>query len=57
MERYTLDFEKPIRELERKIEELKGLACKEGIDFGQELRQLQSRLTKLQEDTFGHLTA
>jgi len=33
MERYSLDFEKPIRELERKIEELKGLARKEGIDF------------------------
>jgi acetyl-CoA carboxylase carboxyl transferase subunit alpha len=56
MERYSLDFEKPIRELERKIEELKGLARKEGIDFEEEIRRLQSRLTKLQDDTFSHLT-
>lgn len=56
MERYSLDFEKPIRELERKIEELKGLARKEGIDFEEEIRRLQSRLTKLQDDTFAHLT-
>jgi len=56
MERYSLDFEKPIRELERKIEELKGLARKEGIDFEEEIRRLQSRLTKLQDDTFTHLT-
>ena len=56
MERYSLDFEKPIRELERKIEELKGLARKEGIDFEEEIRRIQSRLTKLQDDTFTHLT-
>ncbi|TET44449.1 acetyl-CoA carboxylase carboxyltransferase subunit alpha [Candidatus Aerophobetes bacterium] len=56
MERYSLDFEKPIRELERKIEELKGLAHKEGIDFEEEIRRLRSRLTKLQDDTFTHLT-
>ncbi len=56
MERYSLDFEKPIRELERKIEELEGLARKEGIDFEEEIRRLQSRLTKLQDDTFTHLT-
>jgi len=56
MERYSLDFEKPIRELERKIEELEGLARKEGIDFEEEIRRLQSRFTKLQDDTFTHLT-
>jgi len=57
MERYSLDFEKPIRELERKIEELEGLARKEGLDFAEELRALQARLTKLQADTFENLTA
>ncbi len=56
MERYSLDFEKPIRELERKIEELEGLARKEGIDFEEEIRRLQSRLTKLQDNIFAHLT-
>jgi len=56
MEKYSLDFEKPIRELERKIEELQGLARREGIDFEEEIRGLESRLTKLQDDTFNHLT-
>ncbi len=56
MEKYSLDFEKPIRELERKIEELQGLERREGIDFEEEIRGLESRLTKLQDDTFNHLT-
>ena len=56
MEKYSLDFEKPIRELERKIEELQGLGRREGIDFDEEIRGLESRLTKLQDDTFNHLT-
>jgi len=56
MEKYSLDFEKPIRELERKIEELQGLGPREGIDFEEEIRGLESRLTKLQDDTFNHLT-
>lgn len=56
MEKYSLDFEKPIRELERKIEELHGLERREGSDFEEEIRGLESRLTKLQDDTFNHLT-
>jgi len=53
---YSLDFEKPILELERKIEELKGLANKEGLDFSEEIVRLQSRLKKLEEETLSHLT-
>ena len=53
---YSLDFEKPILELERKIEELKGLANKEGLDFREEIVRLQSRLKKLEEETLSHLT-
>jgi len=54
--RYSLDFEKPIMELESKIKELKELAEKEGLDFHEEITRLQSRLKKLQEETFAHLT-
>lgn len=53
---YSLDFEKPILELEHKIEELKGLANKEGLDFSEEISRLQSRLRKLEEETLSHLT-
>ena len=53
---YSLDFEKPMLELEHKIEELKGLASKEGLDFNEEISRLQSRLKKLEEETLAHLT-
>ena len=54
--RYRLDFEKPILELERKIEELKGLTSKEGLDFEEEINRLQQRLKKLEKETFANLT-
>ena len=54
--RYNLDFEKPIAELERKIEELKRLTEKEGLDFTEEIKRLQSRSRELQEKIFSHLT-
>lgn len=53
---YSLDFEKPMLELEHKIEELKGLANKEGLDFNEEISRLQSHLKKLEEETLSHLT-
>jgi len=55
--RYSLDFEKPIAELEYKIEELKELTAREGVDFENEIKSLQARLRKLQEDTFANLTS
>ncbi len=53
--RYRLDFEKPILELERKIEELKGLASQKGMDFEEEINRLQQRLKKLEKETFANL--
>ena len=53
---YSLDFEKPMLELEHKIEELKGLASKEGLDFNEEISRLRSRLKKLEDETLAHLT-
>lgn len=54
--RYSLDFEKPIMELERKIEELKGLTAEEGLNLSEEVSRLQSRLRKLEKDILSHLT-
>ena len=42
-----LDFEKPILELERKIEELKNLTEHEDLDLSSEIKQLNQRLSKL----------
>jgi len=54
--RYFLDFEKPIEELEKKIQELKKLTQIEKINLTDEINNLQIKLEKLREDTFFHLT-
>lgn len=52
-----LDFEKPILELERKIEELKNLTDTENIDLSSEIKQLTLRLAKLRREIFEGLSA
>ncbi|NQS89930.1 acetyl-CoA carboxylase carboxyltransferase subunit alpha [Patescibacteria group bacterium] len=51
-----LDFERPIEELERKIQELKELTKTEKIDLVEEINNLEAKLEKLREETFLHLT-
>jgi acetyl-CoA carboxylase carboxyl transferase subunit alpha len=51
-----LDFERPIVELEEKIEEMESLAEEGGIDVTAELSTLQAKLARLKEDIFSHLT-
>ena len=51
-----LDFEKPILELERKIEELKSFTSREDIDLSSEIKKLESRLEKVKKDIFDNLT-
>lgn len=52
-----LDFEKPIIELENKIEELKGFTQKENIDLTDEIENLKARLAKLKKEIFSNLTS
>jgi len=52
-----LDFEKPVVELEDKIEELKKFTTKEDIDLSDEIEKLTRRLEKLKKDIFGKLTS
>jgi acetyl-CoA carboxylase carboxyl transferase subunit alpha len=51
-----LDFEKPISELEQKIEELKHLTAKEDIDLSGEIKKLEERLKKAKGEIFKNLT-
>ena len=46
----SLDFEKPIRELERKIDELKELANGGMVDFGEEIKKLERKAKRLPRD-------
>ena len=53
---YTLDFEKPLLELERQIEELKRVGEERQIDVAEELGLLQGKLDALREDIYRNLT-
>ena len=53
---YTLDFEKPLLELERQIDELKRVGEERGIDVAEELKLLQGKLDSLREEIYRNLT-
>jgi acetyl-CoA carboxylase carboxyl transferase subunit alpha len=53
---YTLEFEKPLQELERQIDELKRVGEEREIDVDEELRLLQTKLNALREDIYQNLT-
>lgn len=51
-----LDFEKPILELERKIEELKKFTSSEKIDLSSEIKKLDDKLERVKREVFENLT-
>ena len=53
----VLDFEKPIIELEKKIQELKRFIVDKKINLSSELKRLEEKLEYLKKDTYGNLTA
>ena len=53
---YTLDFEKPLLELERQIEELQRLGEERGIDVAGEMDGLQRKLESLRGEIYGNLS-
>ncbi len=52
-----LDFEAPIAELEKKIEELHGTNAEVSVDLGQELLSLTKKSQQLTKDIYKDLTA
>ncbi len=53
---YTLEFEKPLLELEREIDDLKRVGAERDIDISQELEQLDTKLVVLRQHIYQHLT-
>jgi len=51
-----LDFEKPVVELERKIQELKGFIVEKKIDLSSEVRRLEDKLEQLKKETYANLS-
>ncbi|MDI6891110.1 MAG: acetyl-CoA carboxylase carboxyltransferase subunit alpha [Thermodesulfovibrionales bacterium] len=56
MIRCYLEFEKPIEELELKIEELKRLSDGKDIDISGEIKRLEKKVKELRSDIFSTLT-
>ncbi len=53
---YTLDFERPILELEAKIQELRQVSESGPVDFSAEIARLQKKVARLQEEVFARLS-
>src|SRR5580765_6922591 len=53
---YSLEFEKPLLELERQIEDLKRIGTERQIDIEGELEGLQSKLESLREEIYRNLS-
>ncbi|HET7632707.1 MAG TPA: acetyl-CoA carboxylase carboxyltransferase subunit alpha [Gemmatimonadaceae bacterium] len=52
----TLEFEKPIAELETQIDELKRLAVERKLDVASEIAPLERKLVELREEIYRNLT-
>ncbi len=50
-----LDFEKPILELEKKIDELRSFTSDKKINLASEINRLEDKLTRLKKDTYRDL--
>jgi len=56
MATYTLDFERPLLELERQIEELKKVADASAGDLAPQIRALEDQLARLRAEIYKNLT-
>jgi acetyl-CoA carboxylase carboxyl transferase subunit alpha len=52
----VFDFEKPIVNLEKKLQDLRELASQEGVDFTNEINILEGKVATLINDTYSRLT-
>lgn len=54
MAKVVLDFEKPIHELEQKIDEIKNIS--DNVDVSDEVKTLERKVSQLRENIFSNLT-
>lgn len=56
MENSYLEFEQPVIELERRIEDLKSISMDKEVNISDEINRLQGKLAKLKKEIFQNLT-
>src|SRR3954468_10050538 len=57
MEWQPLDFEKPIFELERRLQDLKSHSSKHDVDLGSAVKELDAKLRETRRHVYENLTA
>ncbi|MBI5701201.1 acetyl-CoA carboxylase carboxyltransferase subunit alpha [Candidatus Saganbacteria bacterium] len=55
--KYLLEFEKPLHELYRKIDELKKMSESGKFDMSEEIRMINRRIDSMRQDIFSNLSA
>ena len=53
---YALDFEKPLAELERQVDELRRISDERGIDVAGEVGTLEAKIAMMREEIYRNLT-
>lgn len=53
---YTLEFEKPVRDLENQIKELQSASLRPEIDISKEIKALQKKVSTLIKDIYANLS-
>jgi len=53
---FQLDFEKPLVELEKRIEQIRELAAENKVDVSDQIRQLEARAVQLRQEIFSSLS-
>jgi acetyl-CoA carboxylase carboxyl transferase subunit alpha len=56
MNEFVLDFERPIVELEKKIQDMKDFSSGENVELAKEIERLEKRAEKLRREIFSSLT-
>src|SRR5215469_3138001 len=57
MDWQPLDFEKPIFELERRLQDLKSHSTKHDVDLGSAVKELEAKLRETRRHVYDNLTA
>ncbi len=53
---FLLDFEKPLAELEARIQQIRDLASENGVDVSEQIQQLEDRADRLRQEIFSSLS-
>ena len=53
--RFTLEFEKPLRELEDKINSLRASSETAGMDVSKEVKSLEAKMEQTRREVYGNL--